>query len=111
MGTKRVRFKDVLAKLILAGEKTVTWRIFDDKNLSEGDALELVNADTGAVFAHGRITEVKEKLMRELDSSDFDGHEQFANEEEMYTTYRGYYGDSVGPDTSVKIIRFVLQKR
>ncbi|MCR4283952.1 MAG: hypothetical protein NUV64_01355 [Parcubacteria group bacterium] len=47
--------------------------------------------------------------MSELEEADFDGHEKFSSEEEMYQTYRTYYGDKVGPDTIVKIIRFKLQ--
>lgn len=47
--------------------------------------------------------------MKDLVDSDFDGHEKFSSEEEMYKTYRTYYGEKVGPDTFVKIIRFKLK--
>lgn len=108
METKVIKFRDHLAKLILAGEKDLTWRLFDDKNLQKGDSVELVNWNTGAVFGKAVLTDVWEKRMGQLEESDFDGHEKFSSEEEMYTTYRTYYGDRVGPDTVVKIIRFKL---
>lgn len=46
--------------------------------------------------------------MGKLRESDFDGHERFENEEEMYKNYRTYYGDRVGPSTLVMIIKFKL---
>lgn len=108
MLVKTLKFKDSLAKLILAGEKDSTWRLFDDKDLRKGDSVKLINSDTGEVFAHAVLTEVREKKMGELEAVDFEGHEKYSSEEEMYQTYRGYYGDKVDPKTVVKIIRFKL---
>ena len=34
---KLVKFRDYLVPLVLSGEKDSTWRLFDDKGLSEGD--------------------------------------------------------------------------
>lgn len=108
METKIIKFRDHLAKMVLVGEKDSTWRLFDDKNLQKGDTVELVNWDTGETFGGATLVEVREKKMGELEEPDFDGHEKFSSEEEMYRTYRTYYGDRVGPDTIVKIIRFKL---
>lgn len=109
MENKIIKFRDNLAKLILAGEKDLTWRLFDDKDLKKGDIIELLNWNTGDSFGTAELVDVWEKKMGELEESDFDGHEKFANEEEMYATYKTYYGDRVGPDTIVKIIRFKLR--
>jgi len=109
MENKVIKFRDNLAKLILAGEKDLTWRLFDDKKLQKGDIADFVNWETGEVFGVAELTNVWKKKMSELEETDFDGHEKFSNEEEMYQTYRIYYGDKVGPDTIVKIIRFKLQ--
>jgi hypothetical protein len=108
MQTKTIKFRDNLAKLILSGEKTLTWRIFDDKDLKKDDVVDLINWNTGKPFAKAELIDVWEKKMKELEESDFDGHEKFASDEEMYATYRTFYGDTVGPDTIVKIIRFKL---
>ena len=110
MEKKVIKFRNYLAQLVLAGEKDLTWRLFDDKNLSEGDDVDLVNWNSGEKFAEGILTKVWQRRMGELQESDFDGHEKFSNEEEMYKTYRVYYGDKVGSDTVVKIIRFRLKK-
>ncbi len=105
---KILKFRDYLATLILAGEKDLTWRLYDDKDLTVGDEVELMNWNTGEVFGRAKLTEVWKKKMSELVESDFDGHEKFEHEEEMYATYRTYYGNRVGPETIVKIIRFKL---
>jgi len=106
MEKKTIKFRDNLAKMVLAGEKDVTWRLFDDKDLSAGDEVDLINWDTKEKFGEAVLTKVWQKKMGELVADDFDGHEKFSSEEEMYTRYCTYYGDRVGPDTIVKIIRF-----
>ena len=40
---KILKFKNELVSLISSGEKDSTWRLFDDKNLQEGDEVILVN--------------------------------------------------------------------
>jgi len=109
MSKKSLKFRDHLATLVLKGEKNLTWRLFDDKNLSKGDKVDLINWNTGKKFADAILTDVWEKKMSNIDDGDFDGHEKFPSKEEMYQTYRTYYGDKVGPNTIVKIIRFKLK--
>jgi hypothetical protein len=107
---KPLKFKPHLAQLILDGKKMTTWRLFDDKNLQVGDELELKNAETLEIFSKAIITEVREKKMAQLNKNDYDGHEVFENEEDMYRHYRGYYPNhEIGPDTLVKIIHFTLR--
>lgn len=110
MEKKTLKFTDILAQMILRGEKDLTWRLFDDKNLQIGDEIDLVNFKTGEKFGEGTLIEVREKTLSTLTDEDFDGHEKFASEEEMYETYRGYYGDRVNPDSPLKIIRFTFTK-
>ncbi len=105
---KTLKFKDHLVAQILAGTKTATWRLFDDKDLQIGDELSLVNGDTGEEFAHAIITSMKEKKLGELEEGDFVGHETYRDEEDMLSHYRSYYGDRVTLDTVVKIIDFKL---
>jgi hypothetical protein len=108
MESKTIKFRDHLAKIVLSGEKDVTWRLFDDKDLSKGDVVDLINWNTKEVFGKAELVDVYEKKLAELKEGDFVGHEKFSNEEEMYETYRIYYGDKVNPETVVKIIRFKL---
>lgn len=103
---KTLKFTPRLCEEILAGRKTATWRLFDDKDLQVGDELVLINKDTLERFGTATITSLYTKTLGTLEEKDWAGHERFASEEKMYETYRQYYGDEVGPDTEVKIISF-----
>jgi len=105
---KTLKFNSDLVSRVLSGEKTETWRLFDDKELSEGDELSLVNRDSGEEFARAAVTNVTETTLGDIDYAAGGGHEAYASREEMYETFRGYYGDAVGPDTAVKIVSFTL---
>lgn len=108
---KTLKFADNLVPLVLSREKTSTWRLFDDKDLKVGDDVSLLNKKTLQEFGMARITAVKEKLLGEINESDFDGHEKFENREKMIETYRSYYGDRVNEKTIVKMIDFELLPR
>lgn len=110
MEFKKLKFKDELCSLILKGEKSTTWRIFDDKNISKGDRFIFINSDTGKEFTNAEITDVKETTFKYLNDDDFDGHEKFSSKEEMYKTYSKYYKTEVTEDTIVKIIKFKIEK-
>jgi uncharacterized LabA/DUF88 family protein/uncharacterized protein YqfB (UPF0267 family) len=105
---KTLKFMKELADLILKGEKTVTWRLFDDKELRVDDILNLQISETGKDFAKAKIVDVREKKLGEVDAEDYVGHEGFSSQDEMLKTYKGYYGDKVNLDTQVKIIKFSL---
>jgi hypothetical protein len=108
MQNKTIKFKDYLVELILKGEKNTTWRLFDDKDLKEGDKVDLINKDTMEKFAGAKLVKVYEKTLGTLTDADWEGHEKFASDEEMYETYKKYYGREVDKNTIVKIIRFEL---
>ena len=104
---KILKFRPELARMILAGTKTTTWRLFDDKDLQAGDRVELINKETGEVFGVAVLEEVVLKPLRDLDDHDWEGHERFPSEEAMYAKYREYYpGREIGPETMVKIRHF-----
>ncbi len=105
---KTLKFKENLVPLILSGEKTATWRMFDEKNLTVGDELSFVDRSTGKRFEQARITKTREKLFDLITEADFKGHERYASREEMLATYRSYYGDQVKENTLVLIVDFEL---
>lgn len=107
---KIVKFRDYLVPLVLSGEKSSTWRLFDDKNLSVGDKIELRGFGKEQSFATATIVKVIEKAFKDLGDDDKRGHETFSSDKEMYETYAGYYNTEVGPDSVVKIIWFELLK-
>ena len=94
--------------MIIVGEKTTTWRLFDDKDISTGDNFIFVNKETGKEFAQAKITSVKQKSIADINGEDKMGHEEVGTEEEMYATYRKYYGDNVMPETHVKVVKFSI---
>lgn len=103
---KTLKFRPHLMDQILAGTKTSTWRLFDDKDLTLGDAITLINKETCNPFGTGNITSLYIKTLGTLTEEDWLGHERFASNEEMYATYRTYYGDQVNEESEVKIIGF-----
>jgi len=110
MQKKTLKFRDYLVPLILSGEKTVTWRLFDDKDLQIEDDIVFINWNTGEVFSEGKIKSVRTKTLGTLDESDYEGHEKFESDESMYASYSLYYKDKdIGPDTPLKIISFELK--
>lgn len=105
---KSLKFTPRLAEMTLAGKKTSTLRLFDDKNMQTGDDLELINRDTSEVFAKAVITLAYEKALGQITDEDLVGNEPFESEEQMYEVFRSYYGDRVGPESIAKIIRYKL---
>lgn len=105
---KTLKFRKNLSELILKKEKTTTWRIFDDKDIKEGDIIQFLVWETKEVFANAKIKNVIEKNFKELNEKDIDGHEKFTSKEEMYATYSTYYNKKVDENTIVKIIKFEL---
>lgn len=107
---KTLKFAPELCEQILTGTKTSTWRLFDDKDLQTGDELAFLNKKNLEQFGTAKITNLYTKTLGTLEDSDWEGHERFSSEEELYNTYRKYYGDQVTPETELKIIHFDFQK-
>ncbi len=107
---KTLKFRAVLVPLILSGEKTSTWRLFDDKDLAAGDELEFKNKETGEVVAYATATKVIIRPMGKLKEEEIEGHEKYTSSEEMYKTFSGYYKAPIGPEKPVTIAWFELKK-
>lgn len=109
MKIKTIKFTPKLAKLIKKGEKTTTIRLFDDKDLSVGDRIELATRDGKDITVFGKaiITEIIKRTIETLREEDFKGHEPVTDPLEHY---RVYYGDRVQPNSEVKVIRYVVEE-
>jgi len=109
---KTLKLEHELALMVMAGEKDSTWRMFDDKDISVNDDIELIdkvdpkNRATWRTIGTAHVNEVVEKRLGDLTTDDMTGHEQFSSPEEMLATYQRYYGSSVTHGTPLKIIRF-----
>lgn len=104
---KSLKFKHEFVREMLEGRKTTTWRLFDDKDLSVGDELDLVDRDSNESFGKAVITDVVEKKVGELTNEELVNH-GYNNLDEMLNSHRGYYGDKVSLESIVKIITFKL---
>ena len=107
---KTVKFTSELTELIKKGEKSATFRLFDDKNLTTGDEAILATRDGEAVtnFAKAKLVHVYTKAIKNLNKDDYRGHEPI--NENPLEDYRKYYGNRVTEDTEVKIVRFEVVK-
>jgi hypothetical protein len=108
---KTLKFSPDLVPLVLSDEKYLTWRLWDDKDLKEGDMVTLIRRPGLTAFAVAKITRCTKKLFGELTEEDKRGHEPFKTDVEMYETYTGYYKRKIGPETPLKVLKFeILQK-
>jgi hypothetical protein len=106
---KTLKFKNNFVAPILGGSKTVTWRLFDDKDLKVGDLVELVEKETLNKFGEAEIIDTREKALKDLTDSDYQEHGDSSNSEDVVTHFKQFYGDRVNPDTLVKIIKIKLK--
>lgn len=106
---KKLSFYPHLIPLVLSGTKTATWRLFDDKNLSVGDELDLIHATTREHFAYAVITSVKELAIKDITDADRIGHEPLGDINEICATYESYYHQPVTPGTTLKIVQFEVR--
>lgn len=104
---ERLTFEEPFPELIKEGEKEVTWRVGDEHDVSEGDELLLCD-DDGEAFAEARVTYTKRTSFGDLAATEWAGHERFDSAEELYKTYTEYYDHDIGPDTTLRVIRFTL---
>src|SRR3990167_153557 len=109
---KTLKLEHELAEAIRQGIKRSTWRLFDEKDISVGDRLELVdkvdsgNPKTWKAIGQAEVTRVVEKRLNDIDNNDYEKHETYQSKQQMLKRYRGYYGNKVTLDTPVKIIVF-----
>lgn len=111
---KTIKLDHVLADLVRKGEKTTTWRIYDDKDLHVNDELSLIdkvdpkNPETWVSFANAVIDTIIEKRLGDIKEQDYIGHEKFKSQDHMLQAYQHYYGPQVTLNTPVKIVHFSL---
>ncbi len=107
---KTLKFAPRLVPKILSGEKTSTWRLFDDKDLQVGDILTFINKETLEEFGTAKVITLKIKTLGTLTETDWKGHEKFESDKAMYTQYRKYYGEKVSPESELKILEFEFKR-
>lgn len=112
---KQLKFQHQLAQNIVDGSKTATFRFFDDKNISVGDVVVIVdkveqdNPASWLVVGDAMVTEVREKRLADVSGDDWDGHEQYTDIQSFIDTHAGYYRQPIDETTPIKIIRFIFE--
>jgi ribonuclease HI len=112
---KKLKLNHDLARLVLEGKKTSTWRLFDDKELSVNDRVQLIDKakpdepQTWKTIGIATIESVIEKRLKDIDDSEIRADRDFASREEMFPTLRKYYGQDITENMPVKIIHFSFQ--
>lgn len=114
---KTLKLDHKLAEMVRAGRKTVTWRLYDDKDIRVNDEVELIDKfdpqkpETWQVVGTARIDAVIEKRLGEVSQTEFASHGSFATREEALEVLRGYYGPQVTFETPVKMIHFTIARK
>ena len=114
---KTLKFEHTLARMIREGSKNSTWRLYDDKDISVNDDVELIDKvdpgrpETWKPIGRAHIDSVIQKRLGDVDEADYEGHEHFEGREAMFAAYRKHYGPQVDEHTPVKIIRFSLDQK
>src|SRR3990167_5483571 len=109
---KSLKFDHENVGLIQSGQKHITWRIDDDKDLKVGDVVAVVDklnpnsALSWKAIGTGQINSITEKRIGDLTDSDKKEHGGFATAGNMLPTLRKYYGQHVSEETPIKIINF-----
>ena len=112
---KTLKLDHDLALLVEKGAKTATWRLYDDKDLTVNDEVQLIdkvdpnNPKTWRPIGTAHIDTIIQKRLGEITPEDYEGqHGPFPSRQEMLESYRKYYGPQVDTQTPVKIIRFTF---
>ena len=109
---KTLKLDHALARAVQKGEKTATWRIFDDKDLSVNDTVLLIDKldpkdpSTWQPIGVATISEVVQKRLGDISTADMEGYKYYESADAMLAEFRQYYDDKVTLDTPVKMIHF-----
>src|SRR4051812_14925890 len=99
-----------MSQLIREGKKTVTWRINDEKNISVGDDIWVIDKvdkrypDTWLAIGTAKVTEILSKYLADVEDGELGEGEHYSSKQEMIEAFRKYYGPDINERTVVKII-------
>ncbi len=109
---KKLKLDHDVAQQVQSGQRTSTWRLFDDKDLSVNDQVLLVDKvdaddpNTWTTIGTATIDRVVQRRLGDISEQDMEGQESFTSRQQMLATYQRYYGSDVSWQTPVKIISF-----
>lgn len=89
----------------------MTWRLFDDKDLSVNDVVQLINkakpddSESWSVIGIAQITEITEKQIDELSTQELEA-EGFESKSALIDEFSFFYSRKITPETIVKMLHF-----
>ncbi len=113
---KTLKLDHELAQQIADGQKTSTWRINDEKDISVNDEVQLIdkvdahNRSTWRPIGVATVDTVVQKRVGELTLEDMEGHEKYGSIDSLLEVFRGYYGSGITEQTPIKLISFTFRK-
>lgn len=109
---KQLKFSDKAAQLIRSGAKKSTFRMFDDKDLSVNDEVEIIDKvnpkrpSTWQPICIVRVDSVIEKRLGDIDSYDLSKYDIYPAFDKLLHALKSYYGERFSLENTVKIITF-----
>jgi len=100
---KKLTFAPPYPLILLTGEKTKTFRVTRGERYQVGDELSMVFLD-GKEFAQATVSDNYQRQFKTLTPEDWQGHERFSSDKEMYDIYSNWEGFRVGPETNLRVI-------
>ncbi|HEY7534541.1 MAG TPA: reverse transcriptase-like protein [Thermodesulfobacteriota bacterium] len=110
---KTLKFDHSLANLIRQGKRTSTWRIFDDKAITVGDRIDVIdktdpnNPLSWSVFGVIKVIAISQRNLQNISTEEL-REQGFSDSEDAKVVMQRYYGSLFDDDTKIKIIQFVF---
>jgi len=102
---KKLYFGPPYPRILFTGDKNKTFRVSSGDRYNVDDDISLCCAD-GREFAKATVSRKTRKTFAELEERDWEGHERFSSERDMYMTYSNWERSPVTPETSLDIIEY-----
>jgi ribonuclease HI len=109
---KILKLDHQFAQQVLSGERRSTWRMFDEKHLSVGDEIQIVDKvdpdddGTWLIIGEGKIEQVTEKRLADVSENEYKTEEAYTSLDDILAEFRKFYGPLVTSATPVKIVKF-----
>ncbi len=105
---KTLKFSPQQKEAIISGATSFTWRLFDEKNLQEGDEIVCLCDEVKKVFGIATIEKVTTTTLNQL-TIPKPLLTIYKDHTELYKTFRHYYNDpTIDGSTEVKKIDFTF---
>lgn len=107
---KMLKLNHAEALAIQSGKRT-TWRLFDDKDLSVNDVVQLVDKvkpgepETWKIIGVAQVMKITEKQVAELSALELE-EQNFSSKKALIDDFSFFYSRKVTPETVVKVVSF-----